>query len=81
MGRTEAEDTLTMISYGVEISIAGGAADKKDEGVGGFFLFILYIIYSLLRAKKSHRVLPMAKTEPKSPKQTNKGNIHRQSSA
>jgi len=30
-GSPEAEDTLTMISHGVEISIAGGGADEKDE--------------------------------------------------
>jgi len=30
-GRAEAGDTLTMISHGVEISIAGGGADEKDE--------------------------------------------------
>ena len=30
-GRSEAEDTLTMISHGVEISIAGGGADEKEE--------------------------------------------------
>ena len=30
-GRAEAADTLTMISHGVEISIAGGGADEKDE--------------------------------------------------
>jgi len=29
-GRAEAVDTLTMISHGVEISIAGGGADEKD---------------------------------------------------
>ena len=29
--RSEAEDTLTMISHGVEIAIAGGGADEKDE--------------------------------------------------
>ena len=29
-GSPEAEDTLTMISHGVEISIAGGGADEKD---------------------------------------------------
>jgi len=34
-GRSEAEDTLTMISHGVEISIAGGGADEKDEEIGG----------------------------------------------
>jgi len=32
----EAEDTLTMISHGVEISIAGGGADEKDEGNKGW---------------------------------------------
>jgi len=30
-GRPEAEDTLTMNSHGVEISIAGGGADEKDD--------------------------------------------------
>jgi len=30
-GRPEAGDTPTMISHGVEISIAGGGADEKDE--------------------------------------------------
>jgi len=34
-GRAEAGDTLTMISHGVEISIAGGGADEKDEEIGG----------------------------------------------
>jgi len=29
-GRSGAEDTLTMISHGVEISIAGGGADEKE---------------------------------------------------
>jgi len=29
-GRAAAVDTLTMISHGVEISIAGGGADEKD---------------------------------------------------
>jgi len=60
-----------MISHGVEISIAGGGADEKDEGLEGFFFilfyfyFIFYIIYSLLRYKKSHGALAMAKTKPK----------------
>ena len=44
-------------------SEAGG---KKDGGVGGvFFLFYFYIIYSLLRYKKLHGALAMAKTKPK----------------
>jgi len=29
--RSEVENTLTMISDGVEISIAGGGADEKDD--------------------------------------------------
>jgi len=62
-----------MISHGVEISIAGGGADEKDEGSEGSFLFFFiflffyffYIIYSLLRYKKWHGALAMAKTKPK----------------
>ena len=34
-GSPEVEDTLTMISHGVEVSIAGGGADEKDEGNSG----------------------------------------------
>ena len=40
-GRSDAEDTLTMISHGVEISITGGGADKKAEEIGGFVFFFL----------------------------------------
>jgi len=63
-----------MISHGVEISISGGGADEKDEGNRGlfffifsffFFIFFFHIIYSLLRYKKSHGALAMAKTKPK----------------
>jgi len=56
-----------MISHGVEISIAGGGVDEKDEGNRGLFIFFIffYIIYSLLRYKKSHGALAMAKTKPK----------------
>jgi len=50
-------------------SEAGG---KKDGGVGAVFFFFLlfvffflYIIYSLLRYKKSHGALAMVKTKPK----------------
>jgi len=39
------EDTLTMISHGVEISIAGGAADEKDNEIGGFFLFFSFFFF------------------------------------
>jgi len=46
-GRSEADDTLTMISHGVEISITGGRADEKDEGNKGAFLFF-YFFYLFL---------------------------------
>ena len=42
-GRPEAEDTPTMISHGVEISIAGGGADEKDEENSGLFIIIIII--------------------------------------
>jgi len=58
----EAEDTHTMISHGVEISIAGGGADEKDEGKTGFFFFFFFfiIMYSLLKYKKPRGALAMA---------------------
>ena len=64
-GSPEVEDTLTMISHGVEISIARGGADEKDGQIGGFFfflfLFFLFIfMYSLLRYKKPREALAMA---------------------
>jgi len=64
-----------MISHGVEISIAGGGADEKHEknrGLHFFSFFIFYIIYSLLRYKKSHGALAMAKTKPQSQKELTK---------
>jgi len=48
-----------MISHGVEISIAGGGADEKDEGNRGLFLFFLflffifYIMYSLIKVQET----------------------------
>jgi len=45
-GRPEAEDTLTMISHGVEILIAGGGGTRKMEGNKGlcfFFSFFLFV--------------------------------------
>jgi len=39
-GRSEAEGTLTMIFHGVEISIAGGGADEKDDAIIHQFSFI-----------------------------------------
>jgi len=72
-----------MISHGVEISMAGGGADEKDERKEGALFFSLffyfYIIYSLLRYKKSHRALAMAKTKPKIQNELTKkisGTIH-----
>jgi len=51
-----------MISHGVEISIAGGGADEKDEGNRGLFIFIFifYIMYSLIKYKKPRGALAMA---------------------
>ena len=44
-GTPEAEDTLTIISHGVQISIAGGGAEEKDERKqeASFFLFLYHI--------------------------------------
>ena len=49
-----------MICHGVEISIAGGGADEKDEGNRGLFFFFFIIMYSLLKYKKPHGALAMA---------------------
>jgi len=34
-----------MISHGVEISIAGGGADKEDEGNRGLFFFSFFFFF------------------------------------
>jgi len=42
---------------------------ERCKEIRGFFLFLFlffYVIYSLLRYKKSHGALAMAKTKPKS---------------
>jgi len=44
-GRSEAEDPLTMISHGVEISMAGGGADEKDEAREGSFSFLFLFFF------------------------------------
>jgi len=51
-----------MISHGVEISIAGGGADEKDEKkIGGFFCFIICSLISRkLRYKNLRGALAMA---------------------
>jgi len=64
-----------MISHDVEISIAGGGADEKDEGNRElffifftffyFFLFFLFFLYHVfvVKYKKQHGVLAMAETK------------------
>jgi len=47
-GRSEAEDTLMMIFHGLEISIAGGGADEKDEGNRGLFFFSFFFPFFFL---------------------------------
>jgi len=46
-----------MISHGIEISIAGGGADEKEEENRGlfssFFIIFLYHMIGCLRYKKS----------------------------
>jgi len=45
----------------------GGEGTERTKKLGAFFLFLFfYVIYSLLRYKKSHGALVMVKTKPKS---------------
>ena len=59
---------MTMISRGVEISIAGGGGEMVcvpiSWSVFFFFFFFFYIMYSLLGYKNSHAALAMGKTKP-----------------
>jgi len=67
-GRSEGKDTLALISYGVDISIAGGGADvlpERNRGVFSFLIFSFFIMYWLLRSKKPHGALAIAKTKLK----------------
>ena len=55
---------MTMISRGVEISIAGGGEEMVRAYllVSSFFFFLFFffqIMYSLLRYKNSHAALAM----------------------
>ena len=50
---------------GVVISMTGGVEGAERKEIGGFSFLFFYIIYSLLRYKKSHGALAMAKTKPK----------------
>jgi len=47
-GSPEAEDTLTMIPHGVEISIPGGGADEKDERIWEAFFFSHFFFISYI---------------------------------
>jgi len=76
-----------MISHGVEISIAGGRADEKDEGNRGlfffFFLFSFFFFYHIFIVKVQEIAWSTSYGENKTqnPKQTNKGNIRHQNSS
>jgi len=54
---------------GGAIIVPGGVCAKvalaRQRNRGLFIFFIFYVIYSLLRYKKSHGALAMAKTKPK----------------
>jgi len=69
-----------MISHGVEISIAGGGADEKDEENRGLFLlsfFIFIFLYHIFVVKVQEIAWSASYGENKTqnPKRTNKGNI------
>jgi len=77
-----------MISHGVEISIAGGGADEKDEGNRGLFSFsfsfsfsFFYIIYSLFKVQEIAWSGSYGENKTQNPKRTNKGNIRNKSSS
>ena len=79
-GSPEAEDTVTMISHGVEISIAGGGADQKDEGSeGSFFSFfsLFFFLYHIFFVKVQEIAWSASygENETQNPKRTNKGKI------
>ena len=85
-GRSEAVDTLRMISHGVEISIAGGGAEEKDEGNRGlffYFLFFILFLYHIFVVKVQEIAWSASYGENKTqnPKRTNKRNIRHQNSS
>jgi len=43
-----------MISYDVEISIAGGGADEKDDGKAGFVFFFFFLFSFCSFFSKNH---------------------------
>jgi len=79
-----------MISHGVEISIAGGGADEKDEWSEGsffflfcsfFFFFFFFFLYHIFVVKVQEIAWSASYGENKTqnPKRTNKGKIWHQS--
>jgi hypothetical protein len=71
-----------MISHRVEISIAGGGADEKDEGNRGlfFYFYFFYFLYHIFVVKVQEIAWSASYGENKTqnPKRTNKGkNRHR----
>jgi len=72
-GAPRSNVAVTPAVFALGVPIGGVGALNSARGVGGvilffYFLYFLsfYIIYSLLRYKKSRRALAMAKTKPKS---------------
>jgi len=70
-----------MISHGVEISIAGGGADEKDERGRGLFFYFFIFLYHIFVVKVQEIAWSASYGENKTqnPRRTNKGNIRHQS--
>jgi len=66
-----------MISHGVEISIAGGGADEKDEKeIGGFFLFFIFLYHIfVVKVQEIAWSASYGENKTQKPKRTNKGKI------
>jgi len=73
-----------MISHGVEISIAGGGGDAKDEGNRGLFFFsfsfFLYHIF-VVNVQEIAWSASYGENKTQNPKRTNKGNIRHEISS
>ena len=68
---------MTMISHGVEISIAGGGGEMvRVLSLGGFFFFFFFFFcnhaFIVFRYKKPHAALAMERTKPINQKQVTK---------
>ena len=56
---------MTIISGGVEISIAGGGGEKvRVPSLGRFFFFFCNTVFIVFRYKKPHAALAMERTKP-----------------